>query len=86
MKTTTRRKEILAQIKTDPEAIADLLVAWETELSEVMPKDFKDWHQNDKAEWPLVAKAVIKSLKASEDRAWKMLSDVNRPGQGVSGW
>ena len=35
------------------------LTAWETELSKVMPPDYKDWWQNDKREWPLVARLVI---------------------------
>ena len=35
--------------------------AWQTELSKVMPPDFKDWWENSKAEWPLVARWVIEN-------------------------
>lgn len=49
------------------------LEEFETKLSAVMPSDFKDWHQNSKAEWPEVAAWVISSqrerLKELED--WK---------------
>lgn len=37
------------------------LATWESELSKVMPPDFKDWWQNSKSEWPLVARLVIES-------------------------
>jgi len=36
----------------------------ETELSAVMPIDFKDWHQNSKEELPAVAAQVIKNLRS----------------------
>lgn len=39
---------------------------WEEELSAVMPADFKDWWQNDRSEWPLVARLVIESLRKRE--------------------
>lgn len=39
---------------------------WESELSAVMPPDFKDWFQNDKSEWPVVARQVIESLRERE--------------------
>ena len=42
-------------------------------LSEVMPHDFKDWWQNSKDEWPLVAQSVIKQLRVREELAWEML-------------
>ena len=40
-----------------------LLEEYETRLSAVMPIDFKDWHQNSKAEWPEVAALVISSQR-----------------------
>ena len=40
-----------------------LLEEYETRLSAVMPIDFKDWHQNSKAEWPEVAASVISSQR-----------------------
>jgi len=32
---------------------------YETKLSAVMPADFKDWHENNRNEWPEVAAWVI---------------------------
>ena len=30
---------------------------------EVMPPDFKDWHENSRQEWPLIAAMTIESLR-----------------------
>ena len=72
----TRHEEILAQIKTDPNSVANMLVEWETELSEVMPLDCKDWWQNSKLEWPMVARKTIESLREREKLAWEMASGI----------
>lgn len=77
----TRHEEIMELMGTDPDAIADMLVAWETELSKVMPSDFKDWWNNSKTEWPLVARLVIESLREREKEAWDMLSNDNHHPQ-----
>ena len=55
------------------------LIAWEDELSTEMPPEFKDWWQNDRAEWPMVAAALIRSLKADNERAWDMALKNKRP-------
>ena len=55
------------------------LIAWEDELSTEMPPEFKDWWQNDRAEWPMVATALIRSLKADNERAWDMALKNKRP-------
>lgn len=39
------------------------LAKWESELSKVMPADFKDWWQNSREEWPEVARMVIEGLR-----------------------
>ena len=75
MKTETPKTDaILSRIPggqtCDPQLVADELrgpiaemerelQAWQTEISKVMPPDFKDWWENSKAEWPLVARLVI---------------------------
>jgi hypothetical protein len=51
------------------------LKSWESELSKVMPPDFKDWWENSKDEWPVVARMVIESLRDREKLAWGMLSN-----------
>jgi len=48
------------------------LNSYKTELSKVMPPDFKDWWQNDEKEWPMIAAGVIKSLREREEMAWEM--------------
>jgi len=65
-----RHEEIMAQIRTDPNSVANMLVAWETELSKVMPLDYKDWWQNSKLEWPVIARMSIESLRKRESLAW----------------
>lgn len=70
---TERRTAIMELIATDPGAVADMLIAWETELSKVMPLDYKDWWQNSREEWPLVARMTIESLREREQLAWEML-------------
>ena len=47
---------------------AERLQAYDEELSKVMPKDYKDWWENSKNEWPLVARLVIEDLE--KDREW----------------
>ena len=44
------------------------LQAYDDELSKVMCPDFKDWWQNSKDEWPLVARLVIEGLR--KDNEW----------------
>jgi chromosome segregation ATPase len=45
---------------------------WETALTAVMPPDFKDWHQNSKAEWPEIAASTLVNLRErlGEANAW----------------
>ena len=47
------------------------ITQWQSELSKVMPPDFKDWWHNSKTEWPLVARLVIegKNRNAELDSA-----------------
>ena len=60
------------------------LAKWGSELSAVMPADFKDWWQNSREEWPEVASMVIEGLrkqvemtdKAAETRV-KELEEAN---------
>jgi hypothetical protein len=40
-----------------------LVAAYETEISKEMPPDFKDWWENDKSEWPLVARLVLENRR-----------------------
>jgi len=44
------------------------LQAYDEELSKVMPKDYKDWWENSKDEWPLVARLMNEDLR--EEREW----------------
>lgn len=49
------------------------LQRYDDELSSVMPEDYKDWWQNSKEEWPLLAKLSIENHRASEELAWDQL-------------
>ena len=51
------------------------LKAYDELLSEVMPPDFKDWHQGSKDEWPQLAAWVIESLREREELAWQQLEE-----------
>lgn len=57
-------------LRENPSKCVELLFAakheiseWREELSKVMPEDFKDWWQNDKREWPLVARLCMEDKK-----------------------
>jgi hypothetical protein len=56
---------------TDPALERD---AYRSELSAVMPEDYKDWRQNSKAEWPAVAAATISDLRARDLETSTMLA------------
>lgn len=51
---------LLAELDAERARVAD----YESRLSSVMPPDFKDWHQNARSEWPVVAALVIENLRA----------------------
>lgn len=40
-------------------------------LTAIMPSDFKDWHQNEPSEWPVIAASVIKMHEDNENLAWE---------------
>ena len=44
------------------------LSSYDEELSKVMHPDFKDWWQNNKVEWPLIARFTIERLR--EELLW----------------
>jgi predicted nucleic acid-binding Zn-ribbon protein len=54
------------------------LNAFHGELSKVMPSDYKDWWQNSKAEWPLVARLTIQNLREREQSALEDLERLER--------
>jgi len=65
------------------DARADL-AKWESELSKVMPPDFKDWWQNSKAEWPLVARLAIESARKSEGIAWQQIETARAESDALA--
>lgn len=58
----------------------DRLQRYDDELSSVMPEDYKDWWQNSKEEWPIVAKSSIESLREREEFAWEHLERATMDG------
>lgn len=59
--------------------LAQTLRKWEDELSGVMPPDLSDWWQNDREDWPSIAAAYVRSLKADNERAWKTVLELKQP-------
>lgn len=66
--------EDLQKIKSE----LDRLRRYDDEISSVMPKDYKDWWQGSKEEWPLIAKFSIESLREREEIAWEHLAIANK--------
>jgi hypothetical protein len=64
--TTKHIIEDLQEIKSE----LARLQRYDEELSAVMPRDYKDWWENSKEEWPEIAKASIQSLREREELAW----------------
>jgi hypothetical protein len=60
------------------QALERELNAFHDELSKVMPSDYKDWWQNSKAEWPLVARVTIENLREREQSALEDLERLER--------
>lgn len=69
-----QRLEDLQKIKSE----LARLQRYDDELSSVMPKDYKDWWQGSKEEWPIVAKSSIESLREREEIAWEHLAIANK--------
>lgn len=72
----SERYDIVKQQRDDLEKIKSELARlqrYDDELSSVMPEDYKDWWQNSKEEWPLVAKSSIESLREREEIAWQQV-------------
>lgn len=53
--------------------MAERCADYDRRLSEVMPADFKDWHDNLPREWPEVAAGTITNLRQREDWAIEQL-------------
>jgi len=49
------------------------LQAYDEELSKEMPKDFKDWWENSKDEWPLVARYVLEGRRETIDWCYDVI-------------
>jgi len=73
----SERYDVVKQQRDDLEKIKSELARlqrYDDELSSVMPEDYKDWWQNSKEEWPLVAKLSIVDARESEEIAWEQLA------------
>lgn len=62
------KEELLALLD-----MAERCADYDRRLSEVMPADFKDWHDNLPREWPEVAAGTITNLRQREDWAIEQL-------------
>lgn len=61
------------------------LALWERLIGAEMPPDYKDWHQNSKAEWPDVAAASLRSRKADADLAWDTVAKLGAEVERLEG-
>lgn len=52
------------ELQSENSALRERLSCWETEISQEMPVDFKDWWKNNKEEWPLVARLVLEQRRS----------------------
>lgn len=57
------RENGFGEIRDENARLVERLADWESRLSEEMPSDYKDWHQNSKEEWPTVAALTIRNLR-----------------------
>lgn len=58
------------ELEADRDRLAEEIGHWRSNLSGVMPADFKDWHQNSPSEWPDIAANLILRLRDRERDAW----------------
>ena len=52
--------------------------AFRDELSKVMPPDFKDWWENDKKEWPLIARLTIEGKQRLMDMDQETIEGLHK--------
>ncbi len=64
-------ERLVIEKTAEVERLTVKLAKWETELSKVMPPNFKDWWQNSRDEWPEIARWVIQSGRAQQSSAWE---------------
>ena len=64
------------ELERENARLREQLTRWETEISNVMPPDCKDWWQNSKTEWPMIARMTIENLQEREKSAWDILSNA----------
>ena len=67
------RKDLWIKLLDMAERCAD----YDRRLSEVMPADFKDWHDNGPKEWPEVAAGTIKRLRERLEQAEGKAADYH---------
>jgi len=64
--TVKEHRDNLFTIKSELER----LQRYDDEISKEMPKDYKDWWQNSKEEWPLVARLTLEGRRESIDQLY----------------
>lgn len=51
---------------------------WETTLSAVMPADYKDWHESDRAAWPDLAASCIVNARRMAEADGRLIEALKR--------
>lgn len=67
----------LAAELTELRSVVKRLERYDQMLTEAMPEDYKDWHQNSREEWPLIASLTIKNLRNQNDWAHEELTKAH---------
>jgi cephalosporin-C deacetylase-like acetyl esterase len=52
---------------------AERLKLYDEEISKEMPKDFKDFWENSKEEWPLVARLVLEGRRENLEWCYEVM-------------
>lgn len=77
-------EERITSLVAENDQLKAKLAEWERLIGAEMPSDYKDWHQNSKAEWPDVAAASLRSRKADADLAWDTVAKLGAEVERLS--
>jgi len=68
-------QERITQLEAENDALrsnSNRAKNYDDQFSKLMPEDFKDWWQNDKSEWPVVAARLLADSRNDASRVWEM--------------
>ncbi len=78
----TEARAIYAELQDVEEAVWR---KWEIRLSPLMPRDFKDWHDNSREDHPEIVAAMISSYRQELDQLYRTLNPQIEQPEGNKG-